>query len=142
MCLFSSKTDKFDFFCPNWSKSGFWRWDFENLNPDAESTPARYHMYQFSGKTDDFDFFGPNLPKNWFWGLNSKNLSLDSESAPPIYHVRQFSDQTDIFEFFSLNLVKLPKYVQYFGSYNVEDVAEKCVESEMSWVEVDGAGWR
>ena len=31
--------------------------------------------------------------------------------------------------------------MRYFGSYNVEGVAESCVEAEMSWVEVDGAGW-
>ena len=35
---------------------------------------------------------------------------------------------------------KLPNYVQYFGSYNIEGVAESWVEAEMSWVEV-GAGW-
>ena len=32
--------------------------------------------------------------------------------------------------------------MQYFGSYNVKGVAESWEEAEMSWVEVDGAGWR
>ena len=32
--------------------------------------------------------------------------------------------------------------MQYFGSNIVEGVAENWVEAEMSWVEVDGAGWR
>ena len=41
------------------------------------------------------------------------------------------------FEFFDLNLEKLPNYVQYFGSDNVEGVAESWVETEMSWVEGD-----
>ena len=40
------------------------------------------------------------------------------------------------------NLGKLPNYVQYFGSNNVEGVAESWVEAEMSWVKVDVAGWR
>ena len=31
--------------------------------------------------------------------------------------------------------------MQYFGSNIVEGVAESWVETEMSWVEVDGAGW-
>ena len=31
--------------------------------------------------------------------------------------------------------------MQYFGSNNVEGVAESCVEVEISWVEVDGGGW-
>ena len=32
--------------------------------------------------------------------------------------------------------------MQYFGSNIVEGVAESWVEVEMSWVAVDGAGWR
>ena len=48
----------------------------------------------------------------------------------------------DKFELFGLNLGKLPNYVRYFGSNIVERVAESLVEDEMSWVEVDGAGWR
>ena len=32
--------------------------------------------------------------------------------------------------------------MQYFGSNIVEGVAESWVEAEMSWVEVDRAGWR
>ena len=37
---------------------------------------------------------------------------------------------------------KLPNYVQYFGSNIVVGVVESWGESEMSWMEVDGAGWR
>ena len=44
--------------------------------------------------------------------------------------------------FFDLNLGKLPNYMQYFVSNIVEGVAESWVEVEISWVEVDGAGWR
>ena len=43
----------------------------------------------------------------------------------------------------------MPNCVQYFGSNIVEGVAESwleaemsCVEVEVSWVKVDGAGWR
>ena len=102
----------------------------------------RYHVCQFSDKTNNFDFLGPNLPRNGFWGRNFKNLCLDSESAPPRYHVCQFSVKMDNFEFSDLNLGKLANYVRYFGSNIVEGVAESWVEAEMSWVEVDGAGWR
>ena len=31
--------------------------------------------------------------------------------------------------------------MRYFGSNNVEGVAESWVEIEMSWVGVDGGGW-
>ena len=32
--------------------------------------------------------------------------------------------------------------MQYFGSDIVEGISESRVEADMSWVEVDGAGWR
>ena len=96
-------------------------------------------MYQFSGKTNHFDLVGPNLPKNEFWYQNFKNLSSDSELTPPRYHVCRFSVKIDNFGFFGLNLGKLPNYVRYFGSNNVEGVAKSWVESEMSCVEVNRA---
>ena len=46
------------------------------------------------------------------------------------------------FDFFGLNLGKLPNHMQYFGLNIVEGVAESWVETKMSWVELDGAGWR
>ena len=48
----------------------------------------------------------------------------------------------DNFEFFGLNVAKLSNYVQYFSSNIAEGVAASWVEVEMSWMEVDGAGWR
>ena len=98
----------------------------------------RYSVCQLSGKTDNFDFFGPSLLKKGFWGWNFRNLSPDSRSAPPRYHVCQFSGKMDNFKLFGLNLGKLLDYVGYFGSYNIESVAESWVETEMSWVEVGG----
>ena len=44
----------------------------------------------------------------------------------------QFSVKMENFEFFGLNLGKLPNYVRYFRSNNVEGAAE-------IWVGVDGA---
>ena len=37
---------------------------------------------------------------------------------------------------------ELPNEMGYFGSYNVEEVAESRVEPEMTWLEVDGDGWK
>ena len=48
--------------------------------------------------------------------------------------------QSGNFEFFGLHLGKLSNYVSYFGSNNVESVAESWVEAEISRVGVDGAG--
>ena len=86
-------------------------------------------------------FFWPKFAQKWISGRNFKNLSLHSKSVPPIYHVCQFSVKMDSLRFFDLNLGKLPNYVRYFGSNNVEGVAESWVETEMSWLGVDGAGW-
>ena len=46
----------------------------------------------------------------------------------------------DNFEFFGPTFGKLPDYVRYFGSNNVEGVVDSWVEVQMRWVEVDGAG--
>ena len=72
-------------------------------------------------------------------GAEFLELSLDSESPSSSYHVSRFFDKADNFEFFGLNLGKLPHYVQYFGSYNVESVADSWMEAEMSRMEVGGA---
>ena len=133
MYEFSDKMDNFEFLGPNLPKNGFWGQNFKNLSLDLESASLRYYVHQFSDKTDNFEFLGPNLPKNGFWGRNFKNLSLDSESALPIYHVCQFLVKID--NLFDLNLGKLPNDMRY-------GIAESWVEAEMSWVEVDGAGWR
>ena len=138
---FSDKTDTFDFMGPNLPKNRFWDRNFKNLSLDSESASLRHYVHQFSYRTDNFDFLAPNLPKIGFWCRNFENQSLDSESTPPIYHVCQFSVKMDNFWFFGLNLGKLPNYVQYFRLNVVEGVAEKWVETEMSWVEVDGAEW-
>ena len=90
-------------------------------------------MHQFSDKTNNFDFLGPNLPKNGFWGRNFKNLSLDSESI--------FSQNGKL-------LIFWPKFGEiaqlraiFWFKYCWGCIAESWVETEMNWVEVDGAGW-
>ena len=47
----------------------------------------------------------------------------------------------DNVELFDLTLGKLSNYVRYFGSNIVEGVIYSWLEAEMSWVEVDIAGW-
>ena len=95
----------------------------------------------FQAKRTTLTFLAQICPKMEFGGRNCKNLSPNSESAPPRYLVSQFSVKMDNFDFFGLNLGKLFNYVQYFGSNNVEGVAESWVEAEMNWVEFGGGGW-
>ena len=63
---------------------------------------------------------------------------LSLELAPPKYQLCQFFVKMDKFEFLDPNFGKLPNYVQYFGSNNIDGVAESWVEVQMSWAEVDG----
>ena len=88
---------------------------------------------------DNFEFFWPKFAQKWILGSEFPNLSQRLKSAFPLYHVCQFLVKMDSFKFFGLNLEKLANYERYFGSNNVEDVAESWVEAEISWVEVNGA---
>ena len=65
------------------------------------------------------------------FGINTSNIP-----CVPIF------SQNGQLLIFGLNLGKLRNYVQYLGSNIVGGVAERWVEAEMSWVEVDGARWR
>ena len=91
----------------------------------------------FQAKQTTLNFWAQICPKMDFGFF----ICLDSESAPPRYHVSQLSVKMDNFKFFGLNLGKLPNYMRYFGSNIVEGVTESLVEVDMSWVEMDGAGW-
>ena len=64
------------------------------------------------------------------FGINTSNIP-----CVPIF------SQNGQLLIFGLNLGKLRNYVQYLGSNIVEGVAERWVETEISWVEVDGAEW-
>ena len=155
MYQFSDKMDNFEFFGPNLPKNGFWGQNFKNLSVDSESASLRYYVHQFSDKTDNFEFLGPNLSKNWFWGQNFKNLSLDWESASPKYHVCQFSVKMDNLIFRTkfgkiaqLHVIFWFKYCRGCcrelgrGWNELGGGRWSWVKVEMSWVEVDEAGWR
>ena len=145
---FSDKMDNFEFLGPNLPKNWFWGRNFKNLSLDLESASLRYYVHQFSDKKDNFEFLCPNLPKNWFWGRNFKNLSLDWESASPKYQVCQFSVKMDnlIFrtkfgEIAQLHVIFWFKYC-WGCCRELGGGRWSWVKVEMSWVEVDGAGWR
>ena len=122
VCLFTGKTDNFDFFGPN----------LPNKNDHRRDTMCA----NFHAKWTSFTCFAQIYQEMEYWGLNFKNLSVDLESVPLIYHVCQFSGKTDNFEFFHQNFEKLPNYMWCFGSNNVEGVAKNSAKAEMTWVEV------
>ena len=72
------------------------------------------------------------------FGVGISKICLNSESGPLICDMCPFSVKMDNFKFFGLNFGKLPNYVRYFGSNNVEGVVESWVETDMSLVEIGG----
>ena len=84
--------------------------------------------------------FGSKFAPKWI--LGSKLQKPKSGFGISILEILlcQFSDKLDNFQDnFDFLGPNLPKY---FSSNIVEGVAESWVEAEMSWLEVDGAGWR
>ena len=64
------------------------------------------------------------------FGAKFQKSNSDLKSVHPGYHMCQFFLKTDNFEFLDLYLRKLRSYVRYFGSSNVEGVAETWVEAK------------
>ena len=85
--------------------------------------------------------FGPKFAKKWILGSKfQKSKSGFGINTSNIPCVPIFSQDGQLL-IFRPKFGKLASYVQYFGSNIVEGVAESLVETELSWVEVDGAGW-
>ena len=119
MCQFSAEIDNFDFSGPNLPIHGF-RVVYSETNVGIRISVLEIPRVPIFRQKRQLSFFRPNLPKNRFCVRDFKNLIPDSESASPRYHVCQFPVKMDNFEFFGLTLGKLPNYVGYFGSNNVE----------------------
>ena len=108
---------------------------------EYESASSRYHVCQFYVKQIALIFSAQIWPKIDFGSEFQKAKFGFGICTSKIPCVLIFS-QNGKFEFFGLNLGKLPNYMQYFGSNNVEGVVGNWVEAAMRWLEVDQAGWR
>ena len=75
--------------------------------------------------------FWPKLAQKWIFGSEFSTWIRNQHLQIPCVPISS-ENGTSNFEFFGLNLGKLPNYVWYFGSNNVEGVAESWVEVEMS----------
>ena len=137
----SNKNKQEILFQPNFPKNEFSDWNFENLTPDLELAPPRYQVCQCSGKTVNFDFFGPNLTKNGFWGQNFNFKSGFGISTSKIPCVPIFWQNGQIW-IFRPKFGEIAQLHAIFGSYNVDSVAVSWIEAEMSWMVMNGAGWR
>ena len=62
----------FDYFGPNLPKNGFWERNFENLSPDLESAPPRYHVCHFQAERTTLTFLAQICPKTDFEAELSK----------------------------------------------------------------------
>ena len=120
--MVSKNKNKQEGFLPKFAQKWILRSEFRKSKSDFESFLPRYQVCQFLAKQTILTFSAQIFPKMNFGGRYFKNISPDSESAPRRYHVCQFSSKTDKSEFFGLNLGKLPNYMRYFGSYNLDGV--------------------
>ena len=131
LCLFSGKTDNFDFFSANLPKNECWGQNFKNVYPASESAPPRTMCSNFQAKQAALIFSAQTFPKTDLGlGIQKANVRIRI-SILKIPCVPIFS-QNGQFDFFSLNLGKLPNYMQYFSSNNVEGVAESWVEAKLT----------
>ena len=73
-------------------------------------------------------------PKYWILGSEFQKIKsrfrISTTKIPPV----PILSQNGKFKFFDPNFEKLPNYVRYFGSSNVDVVAASWVEVGMSWV--------
>ena len=80
-----------------------------------------------------------------FWPKFARKWILGSEFQKSNYGFGISTSKRPCVPIFNQNghiWIFRPKFGEYFGSYNIKRVAESWVEAEMSWVEVNGAGWR
>ena len=84
----------------------------------------------------------PKYAQKWIlWSEFQKSKSGFRISNSKIPRVAIFS-QMDNFEFFSINLGKLPNYLQYFGSNNVERAGLRLQWTRWRWIELGEGEWR
>ena len=136
MCQFSVKIDNFDFFHPILPKNGFRA--NEKCNLGIRMKILEILCVSIFSQYEELWLFRPEFAQKWILGSEfqkSKSgfgISTSKMPCEPVFRQN---------EFLGLNLGKLPNYVRYFGSNIVEGVAESWMETEMSWVDVNGAGW-
>ena len=86
--------------------------------------------------------FRPKFAQKWILGSEfqkSKCRFKISTSKRPCMPIFSQNGQLWIFR---PKFGEIAQLRAIFGSYNIKGVAESWVEAEMSWMEVDGAGWR
>ena len=116
--------------------------EFQKINVEIRISILEVPCVPIFRQNGQLWLFGSEFAQKRIFGLefqkSKSGFGISTSKIPckPIF------SQLDNFEFFGLNLGKLPNYMQYFGLNIVEGVAESLVETEMSWVELDGAGWR
>ena len=137
---FQAKQTTLTFFGPSLPKNGFWV-AIQKTNVGIKISILEIPFVSIFKKKRQLWLFQPKFAQKWILGLEfQKSMSGFRISASNMPCVSIFSQNGPLI-FFGLNLRKLPNYMQHFSSNNVEGVAERWVEVQMSWLEVGGGGW-
>ena len=97
--------------------------EFQNSKPGFGISTSMGANFQAKRITLNFR---PKFAEKWFLRLEFRNSKPGF--APPIYHVCQFKGKKDNFEFLAYIWANCI-FGLYFGSYNVEAVAESWVDA-------------
>ena len=120
--MVSKSKNKQECFLAKFGQKWILRSEFRKSKSDFESVLPRYQVCQFLAKQTILTFSVQIFPKMNFGGRYFKNLSPYSESAPEDTMCANFQAKRTSLSFFGLNLGKLPDYMRYFGSYNLDGV--------------------
>ena len=142
---FLDKTDNFEFLGPNLPKNGFWDQNFKNLSLDLESASLRCYVHQFSDKFAQKWILGSEFQKSKSgFGINTSNIPcvpIFSQNGQLLIFRSKFG------EIAQLRAIFWFKYCwgccrELGGDWNeLGRGGWSWLEVEMSWLEVDGAGW-
>ena len=140
MCAnFQSKWTTLKFLAQNFPKMDL-RLEIEKINVGIKIKILKILCVPIFSQYGKLWLFRPKFAQKWISGSEFQNSKSGYRiSTSNIQWVLIFRKNG---QFLGLNLGKLLNYVLYFGSNNVEGIAESWVEAEMSWVQLGTAGWR
>ena len=128
LCVPISRQNKqFNFFRPKFARKWILGSEFRKSKLTFAIRSSKIPGVSISRQNGQFWFLRPKFHQKWISGLESQtSKSGFGTNTSKILQEPIFRQKGQLW-IFGLNLGKLPNYVRYFGSYNVEGVAESWV---------------
>ena len=136
MCAsFQAKWTTLPFFAQICPKMDLWL-ETQETNAGIRISILEIPCVPIFRENEQLRFFRPKFVQKWILGLKFQKSKCEfwiSTSKIPCVPIFRQNGQLWIFH---LDLGKLLNYMWYFGSNDVDCVAENLVEAEMNWVKV------